>query len=85
MMVWAVEGTHLLLMVMGIAQITLVKQCLSECRMGFHEQVRILRCLRDTEQSFSQFACSCIFRTQLVVSPQPQQRREKRVVAYLRA
>ncbi|MOA11458.1 hypothetical protein D3C78_1314010 [compost metagenome] len=80
-----VEGTRLLLMVMGIAQITLEKQCLPECRMDFHEQVRILRSLSNTEQAFTQFACSCVFRPQLVVSPQPQQRREKRVVAYLRA
>ncbi|MNE37735.1 hypothetical protein D3C81_1737020 [compost metagenome] len=69
MLVGDVECARLLLMIIGIAQITLVKQCLSECRMGFHEKIRILRSLRDTEQPPCHFACSYVFRTQLVVSP----------------
>ncbi|MNF82170.1 hypothetical protein D3C87_1967380 [compost metagenome] len=58
MTVRVVEDTRPLLVFMGIAQITLEKQCRPECTMGFHEQVRILRSLRNTEQSFSQVACS---------------------------
>ncbi|MNT43424.1 hypothetical protein D3C71_1728990 [compost metagenome] len=57
MAIRVVEDTRPFLMVMGVFEIPLEKQCLPKCRMGFHEQVRILRGLRNTEQSFSQFAC----------------------------
>ncbi|MCY1448760.1 hypothetical protein D9M71_654570 [compost metagenome] len=52
-----VEHTRLLLMFIGIAQITLAKQCRPECGMGINEQVRILRSLCNIEQSLAQFAC----------------------------
>ncbi|MNG01119.1 hypothetical protein D3C85_1573700 [compost metagenome] len=57
MAIRVVECARPLLMIMGIFEITLEKQCLPKCRVSFHEQVRILRGLRNTEQSFSQFAC----------------------------
>ncbi|MNP13135.1 hypothetical protein D3C76_1054040 [compost metagenome] len=58
MPVWVVEHTRPLLVFIGVAQITLAKQGCPKCGMGIHEQVRILRCLRNIEQSFTQFACS---------------------------
>ncbi|MNO80544.1 hypothetical protein D3C76_717550 [compost metagenome] len=53
MTVWDVEGTRPLLVFMGIFEITLEKQCRPECGMGIHEQVRILRSLRNIEQAFT--------------------------------